>query len=49
MPTVLVELGVIVHREEEARLEQRDYRAAQQLSILSALVKYCEGPRGAAN
>jgi N-acetylmuramoyl-L-alanine amidase len=49
MPAVLVELGVIVHRDEEARLEQQDYRAAQQLAILNALVKYCEGPRGAAD
>jgi N-acetylmuramoyl-L-alanine amidase len=43
IPAVLVELGVIVNREEERKLEDSAYRARIQLALLEALSGYCVG------
>lgn len=43
IPAVLVELGVIVNREEEQKLEDPVHRARLQLALLEALSGYCVG------
>jgi N-acetylmuramoyl-L-alanine amidase len=45
MPSVLLEVGVIVHREEEKDLETPEVRANMQRQVLGALRAYCR--RGA--
>jgi N-acetylmuramoyl-L-alanine amidase len=47
IPAVLVELGVIVNRDEERQLEQPEHRAHMQLALLDALAAYCAGRIGA--
>lgn len=41
MPAVLLELGVLAHPEEEARLEDPTYRSRIAEGILSAIREYC--------
>jgi len=45
-PSVLFEVGVIVHREEEALLNERTYRAKIQKALLDALEDYQENQTG---
>lgn len=41
LPAVLFEVGVIVNRKEERRLERRSYRAVSQSALLDALDDFC--------
>jgi N-acetylmuramoyl-L-alanine amidase len=41
MPAILLELGVLVNRDEEARLDDPDYRRGMQDAILDALQSWC--------
>lgn len=43
MPSVLLEVGVIVHRDEEQNLDDPSFRARLQTEVLSALVASCRG------
>lgn len=43
MPAVLLEAGVIVNREEELLLAQRDYRKRIAQAIVSAVAEVCGG------
>jgi N-acetylmuramoyl-L-alanine amidase len=45
IPAVLLEVGVIVNREEEERLEDPKHRAKSQGAIVRALLSYCSGLR----
>jgi N-acetylmuramoyl-L-alanine amidase len=42
MPAMLFEVGVIVHRQEEQKLDEPGYRALVQNALLDSLLKYCE-------
>jgi N-acetylmuramoyl-L-alanine amidase len=41
LPAILFEIGVIVNREEELKLEDRVYRATMQKALLEALDAFC--------
>jgi N-acetylmuramoyl-L-alanine amidase len=41
-PAVIMEVGVIVNKDEEALLDHSDYRYGIQLSILGALEVFCQ-------
>ncbi len=41
MPAVLVEVGVLVNRDEEQRLETTAYRKRMQVALLHALKRFC--------
>ena len=46
LPAVLVEVGVLVNRDEEQRLETADYRKSMQVALLEALKQFCGSARG---
>ncbi|MGI9409586.1 MAG: N-acetylmuramoyl-L-alanine amidase family protein [Hyphomicrobiaceae bacterium] len=45
LPAVLVEVGVLVSRDEEQRLETADYRKRMQVALLEALKQFCGSAR----
>jgi N-acetylmuramoyl-L-alanine amidase len=42
LPAVLVEIGVVVNRTEEERLEDEQFRKRIEQALATALTKYCE-------
>lgn len=46
LPAILFEVGVIVNRAEEEDLENQNYRAKLQTSLLGALDSYCRDKSG---
>lgn len=41
MPSILFEVGVIVHRDEELELDDASFRARLQSEVISALIAFC--------
>ena len=46
LPAVLVEVGVLVNRDEELRLETAAYRKRMQVALLDALKHFCGVDKG---